>query len=415
MSTWTANVVPDLNDAAGQPSFPSKLSDCVALKRAQFNAEHDAAALTTKLQELREREARVPPVRWRLREKWLILEEARALEAKLARVKSGEAKREFERRMKLYTAAAPPSSVAVLGKRYREADPAATPGTGGATPGAAPGAGGAGGAGGAAPGAAGGAAPGAEGAAAQKRALQAALRDEFVATQLGGVRGAATGNDSAGKDTCDRCGVAMLVMASDALLVCPSCSRTRLYVLATSSQTAYGEEVREFTSFSYKRHNHFQDWLNAFQAKESAEVPMDIVERVMAELHCRRVTSTGGITTKKVREILKDLKLRKYYDHTAQITARITGRPPPRMTPQQEEQCRLMFRAVEASFEVHCPSGRRNFLSYSFCLFKFCELLGWRRFLSCFSLLKGKDKLQRQDQIFKAICADLDWEFIPSL
>ena len=395
MSTWTANVVPDLADAAAAAAFPSKLSDCVALKRAQFNAEHDPAALGAKLQQLREREAQVPPVRWRLREKWLIAEEARAVEAKLAHVKSGEAKRDFERRMKLFSAPSSSSSTTtVLGKRYREADPAPSAE---ATP-----------------------PPPPSTAAAQKRALQAALRDEFVVTQLGGVRPAATGGDaaassSAGKDTCDRCGVGMLVMASDALLVCPSCSRTRLYVLATSSQTAYGEEVREFTSFSYKRHNHFQDWLNAFQAKESAEVPMDIVERVMAELHCRRVTSTGGITTKKVREILKDLKLRKYYDHTAQITARITGRPPPRMTPQQEEQCRLMFRAVEASFEVHCPSGRRNFLSYSFCLFKFCELLGWRRFLSCFSLLKGKDKLQRQDQIFKAICADLDWEFIPSL
>ena len=392
MSTWTANVVPDLNDGGSVPSFPSKLSDCVALKRAQFNAEHDPAALTAKLNALREREAQVPPVRWRLREKWLIVEEVRAVEAKLAHAKSGEAKREFERRMKLYSVA-PAATGSVLGKRYRAAPEVARPVDEVASAEAAP------------------------SASAQKRALQAALRDEFVVTQLGGVRPPLGGADAAAvaKDTCDRCGVGMLVMASDALLVCPNCSRTRLYVLATSSQTAYGEEVREFTSFSYKRHNHFQDWLNAFQAKESAEVPMDIVERVMAELHCRRVTSTASITTKKVRETLKDLKLRKYYDHTAQITARITGRPPPRMTPQQEEQCRLMFRAVEAAFEKHCPSGRRNFLSYSFCLFKFCELLGWRRFLTCFSLLKGKDKLQRQDQIFKAICADLDWEFIPSL
>ena len=86
------------------------------------------------------------------------------------------------------------------------------------------------------------------------------------------------------------------------------------------------------------------------------------------------------------------------------------------LTPQIEEMCRVMFAAVNQSFDKHCPKDRTNFLSYPYCLFKFFQLLGFpASYLNCFTLLKGKDKLLRQDQIFKAICEDLQWEFVPSL
>lgn len=379
------------------PSIPARLHDCVALKRAEFEKENNLSALREEMKRLQRAILAIPDTaRWRIHEKLRLKEEADHVAARYTRVQSGEAKAQFERTIAPYVkeyerlggsggGGAGGDTSGGLGKRKRgevveKATAAVRHGKGAA------------------------------GSTAARRYDRCSLRDEFVTHLMGQQAPVLVEN----RDACDRCNVNMVVLATEALLACPKCSRTRLYVQTTSQQIAYGEEVREFTSFSYKRHNHFQDWLNAFQAKESAEVPLPVVERVMTELHGRRFC-ISTITSKKVREVLKDLKLRKYYDHTAQITARITGKPPPRMTPQQEEQCRLMFRAVETSFEVHCPAGRRNFLSYSFCLFKFCELLGWRHFLPCFSLLKGKEKLARQDQIYKAICADLDWEFVPSM
>jgi len=94
---------------------------------------------------------------------------------------------------------------------------------------------------------------------------------------------------------------------------------------------------------------------------------------------------------------------------------RITGWPPLRLNSDEEEMCRLCFIAVQPAFEKHCPAERKNFLSYSYCLFKLFELLGYDPFLESLSLLKGKYKLARQDDIFKNICAELDWEFIPSI
>ena len=73
------------------------------------------------------------------------------------------------------------------------------------------------------------------------------------------------------------------------------------------------------------------------------------------------------------------------------------------------------FIAMQPAFEKHCPKDRKNFLSYSYCLYKFFQLLGFEDYLNSFTLLKGRDKLHRQDQIFRKICVELNWEFVPSI
>ena len=63
----------------------------------------------------------------------------------------------------------------------------------------------------------------------------------------------------------------------------------------------------------------------------------------------------------------------------------------------------------------NCPPSRKNFLSYAYVLHKFCELLEFDDLLEYFPLLKSREKLHQQDIIWKKICRDLKWQFIPSL
>lgn len=81
-------------------------------------------------------------------------------------------------------------------------------------------------------------------------------------------------------------------------------------------------------------------WLQNFQFKESFEVPESILEHVMNELYKQRITDLSSIDNRKIREVLKQLKLRKTYEHTSQICARITGIPAPKLTASQEEMYR---------------------------------------------------------------------------
>ena len=47
--------------------------------------------------------------------------------------------------------------------------------------------------------------------------------------------------------------------------------------------------------------------------------------------------------------------------------------------------------------------------------YKFLQLLGHDELLDRFTLLKGRDKLVKQDQIWKCICEEMDWEYLPSV
>lgn len=216
------------------------------------------------------------------------------------------------------------------------------------------------------------------------------------------------------RDDCPLCHYTLMLVSSKAIMTCPKCGYAVTYLDATMQSMSYSDDV-EFSSFSYKRINHFNEWLQQVQAKENFEIPDEIMNKIMEELYRQRITTPQDITQKKVREVLKTLKLRKAYEHVAQITCKLTGVRPLRIPPEAEETCRLMFIAVQPAFEKHCPKDRKNFLSYSYCLYKFFQLLGYDQFLDSFTLLKGRDKLIKQDEIFKKICEELDWEFLPSV
>ena len=80
-----------------------------------------------------------------------------------------------------------------------------------------------------------------------------------------------------------------------------------------------------------------------------------------------------------------------------------------------EERLRSMFKDIQIPFMKHCPPSRKNFLSYSYVLHKFIQLLEKDEFLKYFPLLKSREKLHEQDLIWKKICVELNWQFIKSI
>lgn len=79
----------------------------------------------------------------------------------------------------------------------------------------------------------------------------------------------------------------------------------------------------------------------------------------------------------------------------------LNGVPAPKLPPALENRLKAMFAEIQEPFERHCPPNRKNFLSYGYTLYKFCELLGEDSYLAFFPLLKSVEKLYLQDQIWK--------------
>tara|TARA_B100000214_G_scaffold374303_1_gene356646 strand:- start:2743 stop:3828 length:1086 start_codon:yes stop_codon:yes gene_type:complete len=215
-------------------------------------------------------------------------------------------------------------------------------------------------------------------------------------------------------DICSNCNNVLTLKTVDSVLCCENCGFTEKIII-NSEKVSYKDPPRESSYFAYKRINHFNEWLAQFQAKETTDIPQEVYDGIMKELKKDKFIKLEELSYKTVREILKKLKYNKYYEHIPHIINIINGRPAPVLTRQYEDQLRMMFKEIQTPFMEHCPSDRKNFLSYSYVLHKFCELLELDELLSYFPLLKSREKLQQQDNIWEKICKSLQWQYIPSI
>jgi hypothetical protein len=213
---------------------------------------------------------------------------------------------------------------------------------------------------------------------------------------------------------CPHCETEMIFSANEANFTCGKCG-FQDFVLVDSDKPSYKDPPREVSYYAYKRINHFNEWLAQFQAKETTEIPQEVYDAILVELKKERIMDFRTLKASKVKEILKKMKFNKYYEHIPHIINRLNGQTAAVMSREIEEKLRYMFKEIQPSFQTHCPKERNNFLSYSYVLYKFCELLELDEYLSCFQLLKNRDKLYVQDKIWQKICADLSWQFIRSI
>jgi hypothetical protein len=213
---------------------------------------------------------------------------------------------------------------------------------------------------------------------------------------------------------CERCNIAREELSEEGMLVCPKCGSEE-YMLVVSDFPSFKDAPKERNNYAYKKINHLNEILNQFQAKESTIIPDEVMNEVVLEIKKRRIRNIAQLVEKDMREILKKLNRSKYYEHATHILSRLNGCPPPTITPEIEEKIRAMFQEIQAPFLLYCPDDRTNFLSYSYILFKFFELLELDEYKVYFPLLKSRDRLIAHDQIWKLICDYLRWEFVSSV
>lgn len=213
---------------------------------------------------------------------------------------------------------------------------------------------------------------------------------------------------------CDECNVPLICLQQDGIMVCAECGYQEL-LLVEQNRPILRQPSKEASHLSYKRINHFKEWCAQLQGKESTDIPTEVFEKILAEIKKEKITDTKSITYGKMREILKKLKINKYYEHINYIIYRISGVPTPHFSPELEDKLCAMFKEIQGPFLKYCPPNRKNFLSYAYVLAKFFQILGLEEYMQHCQLLKSREKLAVQDVIFKNICNDLGWKFEPTL
>lgn len=214
-------------------------------------------------------------------------------------------------------------------------------------------------------------------------------------------------------ETCRACGNRLQLVASVSLLACTFCGLSRFVLDGQVLNSCARDDFME-TGITSKRVSHWVEFLRSAQARGGSSAPDGILALVSARLSGVAVES---VTPVLVREALRDLGLGKHYACAPTLAARISGASPPQMTALEEEKLKLMFIRACASFQQCVARGathRTNFLSYPYTARKLCELLGLERMIPYFVRLRAAEKMTRSDAIWRCICEDVPWPFVPS-
>ena len=211
---------------------------------------------------------------------------------------------------------------------------------------------------------------------------------------------------------CIYCGEKTIQDTSAGITICYSCGMTETYNVSQIPEWNAAESHDFIKPYSYKRNNHFKEWVTQIQGREGTNIPDDVMNSLIIEIKKERLTDKTLITYYKIKEFLKKLKLNKYYEHIPNIIHKITGNKQLIITAELQEKLYDMFNSIQEPFEKYCPKNRKNFLSYSYTLYKFFQLLDKNEYLIYFPLLKSREKLFEQENIWKGICKELEWKFL---
>ena len=210
---------------------------------------------------------------------------------------------------------------------------------------------------------------------------------------------------------CTKCPTGeMIKVQHEGLILCNKCFNSQVFFVDNDKPT-YKEPPKEISFYAYKRINHFREVLSQVQAKEATDIPLEIINNIKNQIKKERL-ELSDMSYKKTKEILKKLHYNKYYEHISFIKD-ILGIKPPVMSPTLEDTLCSLFMNIQIPYSKFCPKDRVNFLNYYYTLYKLCELLDENQYLPFFPMLKEQKK-KEQDDIWKKICNELNWQFIPT-
>jgi len=217
-------------------------------------------------------------------------------------------------------------------------------------------------------------------------------------------------------DVCETCGKGELIpQDEEGIMICnnSACGKFVTYIIDSSKPTNK-EPPNEVSYTAYIRLNHFKEILSQFQAKETTQIPDDVIDAIKARIKKERITDMSLINYDKMREMLRKLGFNKYFEHIQYINS-LFGIKPPIMNEELHETLCVLFIEIQKPWAVHCPPSRTNFFNYTYTLHQLCVLLDQTQYLPYIPMMKDREKQLEQDMIWKKVCNDLDWEYFPTV
>lgn len=152
------------------------------------------------------------------------------------------------------------------------------------------------------------------------------------------------------------------------------------------------------------------------EGSERTEIPEQVIRKLLEQCAIYGINPKlehKKMTYMRVREFLKATRYSGFFENIPKIIGILTGIPPNVFTKKQKEQLNTIFHEVQKPFKKN-KGKRKNFPSYAYITYKFCELMGYNEFLPLLHLLAPKN-LMVADSIWEHICSECKYQYIPTI
>jgi len=198
----------------------------------------------------------------------------------------------------------------------------------------------------------------------------------------------------------------------DFIFICPICGFE--YKLLTSN-SGYNENSRINTAqrYVYEKRVHFGDSIKKYQGIQNTTISANVYQDISSKIKSHEIP-LENFTKEHLYHFLKSTGHSDHYENMTLIYYEITGIKPPDIS-HLESKLYEFFDQIEPIYERIKSPERSNFLNGQFILYKLLQKLRYPCKEEDFYILKTRDKMLEHDQIWKKICKELSWTFIPTV
>lgn len=211
-------------------------------------------------------------------------------------------------------------------------------------------------------------------------------------------------------DKCQDCGIKLTVY-DDSVYICTACGYT---VNGHVSTPSFNESNRINVShrYIYDKKAHFSDSVKKFQGKQNTTISDKLYKTIETKMRNHNI-SKSELTIDHLYEFLRSTGFSDHYEDVSLIFHKITGHELPDIS-HLESPLYKLFAQIDAIYDRYKEPGRVNFLNGQFVLFKLLQKLKYPCSEDDFYFLKTREKILEHDRIWKGLCLELNWEYIPT-
>lgn len=221
------------------------------------------------------------------------------------------------------------------------------------------------------------------------------------------------------KHTCDGCGLKMKISPNMSYVLCSKCGLTeKLRGMIFEDEQFFQQDGQRAKHGNYDPVKHCRSWIDKIQARETTDIPINVLNLVRRKARCNRVTDLQSLSCETIRKYLQRSKYSKFNEHIPLIRKIITGEAPPQFNELERRKIIIYFGKIVKIYSKIKPESKTNTNYHPYYIMKIIEQIiaepRRRLIISCIHM-QAWETLIEHDRVWEKICGHLpEFEYIPT-